>query len=58
MRINQNRTLQQKLKAIQARFFNGNVLAQKGNFLTKQDVDELRKEVTKPFISKKLKRSF
>jgi hypothetical protein len=57
-RINQNKTLQQRLKNIQSRFFSGNILAQRGNYLTKEEVDELRSKVTKPFKSKKLQTSF
>jgi len=54
-RINQNTTLKQKLKNIQSKFFNENILAQRGNYLTKEEVDELRSKVTKPFKSKKIK---
>jgi hypothetical protein len=58
MIFKKRKTLPDKIKEIQARFFSGNVLAQTGHFLTKKEVDRLRKEVTKPFISKKLKESF
>ena len=53
-----NRTEESELKKIQSRFFSGNVLAQKGNYLTKEEVDELRERVTKPFESKKFKKFF
>ncbi len=48
----------QKFKKIQSRFFSGNVLAQKGNYITKEEIDELRKKVLKPFKSKKFKEAF
>ena len=48
----------QKLKEIQSRFFSGNVLAQNGNYITKEEVDALRKKVLKPFASKKFKEAF
>ncbi len=58
MLFKKEKPLQDNIKKIQARFFSGNVLAQTGHFLTKNEVSRLRKEVTKPFISKKLKESF
>jgi hypothetical protein len=33
------------MKKIQARFFRGNVLAQTGHFLTKEEVDKMREKV-------------
>ena len=53
-----NKTEKIEMKKIQSRFFYSNVLAQKGNYLTKEEVDELRAEVTKTFKSKKFKRLF
>lgn len=47
-----------ELKKIQARFFNGNVLAQSGNYLAADEVDQLRKAVLKPFKSKKFNENF
>ena len=50
--------LEVQKKKLQARFFNSNILGQVGRFKTKEEVDLLRKEATKPFKSKKLKATF
>ena len=58
MKMVLNKTEKIEMKKIQSRFFHSNVLAKQGSYLTKEEVDELRAEVTKTFKSKKFKRLF
>lgn len=51
-----NKTEQAQLKKIQARFFNGNVLAQIGHFVTKEEADVLRKDVLQSYKTMKFKK--
>lgn len=53
-----NQTEKSQLKKIQSRFFTGNILGQRGDYMTKEEVDQLRASVIRPFKSKKLKKSF
>ena len=50
--------LKEAIKNIQSRFFRGNISAQRGFFITKEEADDLRKKVTRPIRSKKYKKSF
>ncbi len=50
--------IRKALKNVQSRFFRGNISAQRGFFITKEEADDLRKKVTRPIRSKKYKKSF
>lgn len=50
--------IRKALKNVQTRFFRGSVCAQRGFLITKEDADDLRKKVIRPFYSKKYKKYY
>jgi len=46
------------IKRVQTRFFRGNVRAMRGHWVAKEEQDERREKVLKPFYSKKFKEWF